>query len=63
MRNRFGASMVVVAISAAAVSAVISLSVTRTAGQAARPARVGTRPNFSGIWQANNEANWDLEAH
>ena len=21
------------------------------------------KPNFSGIWQANNEANWDLEAH
>ena len=21
------------------------------------------KPNFSGIWQANNEANWDLQAH
>src|SRR5207247_6036558 len=52
-----------VALAAAAVSAVISVSVTRTAGQTTRPARIGTRPNFSGIWQANNEANWDLEAH
>ncbi len=29
----------------------------------ARPARVGDKPNFSGIWQANNEAYWDLQAH
>src|SRR5882762_846364 len=63
MRNRFGASILAVAIAAAAVSAVISLSVSRMAGQASRPARIGAKPNFSGIWQANNEANWDLEAH
>src|ERR1700737_3994615 len=63
MRHRFSGSMITVAIAAAAVSAVISISVTRTAGQAVRPARVGGKPNFSGIWQANNEANWDLQAH
>jgi hypothetical protein len=63
MRNRFSGSLVTVAVVAAAVGAVISLSVTRTAGQATRPARVGGKPNFSGIWQANNEAHWDLEAH
>ena len=55
--------MITVAIAAAAVSAVISVSITRTSGQAARPARVGGKPNFSGIWQANNEANWDLQGH
>jgi hypothetical protein len=63
MRNRFSGSLVTVAVVAAAVGAVISLSVTRTVGQATRPARVGGKPNFSGIWQANNEAHWDLEAH
>ncbi len=63
MRNRFPGSMITVAIAAAALSAVVSVSVTRTVGQAARPARVGGKPNFSGIWQANNEANWDLQAH
>jgi hypothetical protein len=63
MRNRFSGSMITVAVVAAAVSAVISVSVTRTEGQATRPARVGGKPNFSGIWQANNEANWDLQAH
>src|SRR5229473_6821985 len=63
MRARFSGSMITVAIAAAAVGAVISVSVTRTSGQAARPARVGGKPDFSGIWQANNEANWDLQAH
>ena len=62
MRNRFSGSMITVALAAAAVSAVISISITRTSGQATRPARVGGKPNFSGIWQANNEAYWDLEA-
>jgi hypothetical protein len=68
MRDRFLRSMIMVAIAAAAVSAVITVSVTQTSGApapapAARPATVGGKPNFSGIWQANNEANWDLQAH
>ena len=65
MRRHFSGSMISVAIAAAAVSAVISVSITGTSGQApaARPATVGGKPNFSGIWQANNEANWDLQAH
>src|SRR3979411_676137 len=68
MRDRFLRSMIMVAIAAAAVSAVVTISVTHTAGRRvpappARPAAVGGNPNFSGIWQANNEANWDLQAH
>jgi len=66
MRGRYLHSTIMVAIAAAAVGAVISMSMTQTSGQAqqvARPATVGGKPNFSGIWQANNEANWDLQAH
>jgi hypothetical protein len=64
MRKWFNGSIVATALAAAAVSAVISISMTRTAGQAARPARTADgKPNFGGVWQALNEAHWDLQAH
>src|SRR6201998_1165795 len=63
MRHRFSGSMLTVAIAAAAVGAVVSVSVSRTSGQDVRAVSGGGKPNFSGIWQANNEANWDLQAH
>jgi hypothetical protein len=51
-----------IAVAAALFVAVPLLSI-RSAGQAQRPARLEGHPNFSGVWQALNEANWDLEAH
>src|SRR4029434_2193016 len=60
----FRSSMVTVALVSAAVGAIISVSVTRTSGQASRPARTADgKPNFRGIRPPLNEANWDLQAH
>ena len=27
------------------------------------PGRVAGKPDFNGIWEANNTANWDLQTH
>jgi hypothetical protein len=67
MADRFLPSIIVAAIVAAAAGAGITAFVMRTPTQAQAAsgpaATVDGKPNFSGIWQANNEANWDLQAH
>src|SRR5216684_1101884 len=68
MRNRLSLA-VVVAIVASVVAGGLALTMTRAAGQTARsqgpqvPRRPNGKPDFSGIWQAHNGANWDLLAH
>src|SRR2546426_10572045 len=65
MANRINGSMIAIVILSAAVGAGIAMAVVRsTTAPASGPARTSDgRPNFSGIWQANNEAHWDLQAH
>lgn len=64
-------TMATVAAAASIVTAVVTLSMTGASGQQAAAAaptsaphpRVDGKPNLSGVWQAVNEANFDLEAH
>ncbi|MBI4888353.1 MAG: hypothetical protein HY824_14760 [Acidobacteria bacterium] len=63
MTIRLTGSAISLVIAAALVSIAVSLSVAPTAGQTARAGRIAGHPNLSGIWQANNEAHWDLQAH
>jgi hypothetical protein len=66
MAAKFTGSTIAVALVAAAVGAGITLAVMRTGAPSSASIANRTpdgKPDFSGIWQALNEAHWDLEAH
>jgi hypothetical protein len=57
-----------IVISAAAVLAALFSLVTESAAPASAanqetPGRIAGKPDFNGIWEANNTANWDLQTH
>ena len=59
-----GRTFVAAVVATAVITAFVSVSMTRITGQSSRPARTADgKPNLSGVWQAINEANWDLQAH
>ena len=60
MRHRWRGWIRALAIAAAIVFAV---SAAGAQLQLDRPTRIGGRPDFNGIWQALNTANWNLESH
>jgi hypothetical protein len=64
----FKASTLLTAVVAAAVGAGAAMLATRGAGSPASGANAVSRtadgkPDFGGVWQALNEAHWDLQAH
>jgi hypothetical protein len=57
-----------IAVTTAAVTAGLFSLITQTAAPVSAagqdvPARVAGKPDFNGIWEANNTANWDLQTH
>ena len=66
MAGMLRGSTIVTALVAAALGAGAAALTMRGGEQAARPTGARTaegRPDFSGVWQAMNEAHWDLQAH
>jgi hypothetical protein len=55
--------VVPVLIALVVTTVVVFWRIQEPAGQGSRPARIAGKPNLNGVWQALNEANWDLEAH
>jgi hypothetical protein len=51
------------ALLSAVVAALVLMAIPVAAQAPGAPARILGHPNLSGIWQAVNEANWDLEPH
>ncbi|MFN7983853.1 MAG: hypothetical protein U0Q11_18555 [Vicinamibacterales bacterium] len=64
---RQGIRQVLLVSAAAATAALVALLVAPVSGQQATayraPRAADGHPDLNGIWQAMNEANWDIEMH
>jgi hypothetical protein len=68
--QRWGKSSVIAVSTAAVAAGVIWLATQSAAPVSAAPVggdtvipRVAGKPDFNGVWEANNTANWDLQTH
>jgi hypothetical protein len=62
MRNRFRSLTLVTMFAAAGLLLAVATATSQTPAYKA-PRTPDGKPNLSGIWQALNTANWDIEAH
>lgn len=64
MRHSMRSAIVALAVVTAALAwRTLAPPLASGAEVAAQMPRAGSRPDFSGIWQANNTAHWDLQTH
>jgi hypothetical protein len=63
----FGKGSAIAVLAAALIAAILSLVIESAAPASAAgpdaPGRIAGKPDFNGIWEANNTANWDLQTH
>jgi hypothetical protein len=64
MRARFGGAILLAVAAVAAAIVLVTMIPVSSQGQTYRAPRTADgKPNLTGIWEAMNTANWDIQAH